>query len=89
MTHVAEWPIHLYLTEDGSHTQARVVLQTRDNTLTAEGGARRNPADPQVPEIGDELAAGRALIALGRTLVGDAQEDIAEALGEAPMPLGY
>jgi Rv2632c-like len=44
--------------------------------------ARRHPADPDVPEIGDELAVGRAFIELGERLVHAASEDIA-ALGRA------
>lgn len=77
MTHVATWPIRLSLTEDDTRTVARVVLTTKDNTLRAEGVALRNPRDPVVPEIGDELAAGRSLADLGRQLVGAAAADIA------------
>jgi uncharacterized protein DUF1876 len=82
MEHVAEWQAHVYLFEHDSTTQARVVLDTGVNTLTGEGLARCHPADPDVPEIGDELAVGRALIELGERLVHAASEDIA-ALGRA------
>jgi hypothetical protein len=78
--HVAEWQARVYLFEHDAATQARVVLNTGTNTLTSEGLARRHPADPEVPEIGDELAVGRALIELGERLVRAAGEDIA-ALG--------
>lgn len=80
MDHVAEWHAHVHLFEHDTMTQARVSLETGANTLTSEGIARRNPADPEVPEIGDELAVGRALIELGERLVRAAAEDIA-ALG--------
>ena len=80
--HVAQWRVHVYLFEHDCMTQARVVLDTGANALTSEGLARRHPADPEVPEIGDELAVGRALIELGERLVRAASEDIA-ALGRA------
>lgn len=80
MDHVAEWQAHVHLFEHDAMTQARVVIDTGTNKLTSEGLARRHPADPQVSEIGDELAVGRALIELGQRLVQAAGEDIA-ALG--------
>jgi len=46
------------------------------------GLARRKPADRDVPEIGDELAAARPLSELGHHLLSAAAEDI-EAI---PMP---
>jgi hypothetical protein len=81
MEHTAEWKIRLYLYEhDEDTTVARVVLDTGSNVLHGEGMARRNPIDPSVPEIGDELAAGRALEDLAGQLKGAASTDIA-ALG--------
>jgi hypothetical protein len=50
-------------------------------TIEGSGHARRNPRDRAVPEIGDELAAGRALIDLGHRLVQLANADIAESVG--------
>jgi hypothetical protein len=77
MDHVAEWKAHVHLYEHGDATQARVTLETDANTLISEGLARRHPGDPKVPEIGDELAVGRAFIELGERLVRAAGEDIA------------
>jgi hypothetical protein len=77
MDHVAEWPVHVHLFEHESVTQARVTLETGANRLAGEGLARRRRGDPQVPEIGDELAVGRALIELGERLVRAANEDVA------------
>ncbi|HET6877749.1 MAG TPA: DUF1876 domain-containing protein [Jatrophihabitans sp.] len=82
MDHVAEWNAHVFLYEHDNTTQARVVLDTGATTLSGEGLARRNPVDPLVPEIGDELAVGRALVELGERLVRAAGEDIA-ALGRS------
>ena len=43
--------------EGGSRTRAQARLRTRDtHTLVGVGLARRNPADTEIPEIGDELA---------------------------------
>ncbi|MFI9647040.1 DUF1876 domain-containing protein [Streptomyces sp. NPDC052040] len=81
-----EWSLRLYLSEHDPSTTARVVLDTGDNLLESCAAAHRNPYDMAVPEIGDELAAGRALIALGRKLLRAAAGDIEEtgAPEEAP-----
>ncbi|MGW4566379.1 dsRBD fold-containing protein [Streptomyces sp. NPDC004561] len=79
---VKEWRLNLYLSEHDPDTTARIVLDTGDNVLESHAEARRSPADRDVPEIGDELAAGRALIAMGRLLVRAANGDM-KALGAA------
>ncbi|MFF4837476.1 DUF1876 domain-containing protein [Streptomyces sp. NPDC001315] len=76
MPHTGEWKIHLYFFEEEGTTKARVVLNTGTSELTGHGAAHRNPADTDVPEIGDELAAGRAMRDLGRQLLGIAERDI-------------
>lgn len=86
MIHIVDWPMTLSLTEESDDTVAKAVVRTRDNTLTGEGRAKRNPGDPAVPEIGDELAAGRALFELSRKLMGAAARDIA-AFGDEPVVL--
>ncbi|KOV70173.1 dsRBD fold-containing protein [Streptomyces sp. MMG1121] len=87
---VKEWRLHVYLSEHDPDTTARIVLDTGDNVLESRAEARRSPYDPEVPEIGDELAAGRALIAMGRVLLRAADGDM-KALGaadtEGPSPL--
>ena len=40
------------------------------------GLARLNPADRDVPEIGDEIAAARALSELGHLLLSAAADDL-------------
>ncbi|MEU7379349.1 MULTISPECIES: dsRBD fold-containing protein [unclassified Streptomyces] len=84
---VKEWRLSLYLSEHDPDTTARIVLDTGDNVMETRAEARRNPYDMAVPEIGDELAAGRALIALGRELLRAAAGDI-DAVGapEATPP---
>jgi hypothetical protein len=91
MLHTVEWKVRLYLSEDDEGTtKARVVVNTGTTTLTGHGAARCNPADAEVPEIGDELAAGRAMHDLGQQLVSTAERDIkdlgAPGTGRSPRP---
>ncbi|WP_285779322.1 DUF1876 domain-containing protein [Microtetraspora sp. NBRC 13810] len=81
-----EWTVHIFIAEgDGDdRTSARAVLYAGgDKRHESTGYARRNPTDRPVPEIGDELAAGRALMDLADKLMGDAAEDVAHAGGPA------
>ncbi|MER6038063.1 MULTISPECIES: dsRBD fold-containing protein [unclassified Streptomyces] len=87
---VKEWRLNLYLSEHDPDTTARIVLDTGDNVLESHAEARRNPYDTAVPDIGDELAAGRALIAMGRVLLRAAAGDMKDMGAndrEAPAPL--
>jgi hypothetical protein len=77
-----QWSVDIHIAERGNDTHVRAVLTTTDSTtFEGVGHARRNPRDRTVPEIGDELAAGRALIDLGNRLVQLAAADIAESTG--------
>ncbi|MEU6069622.1 DUF1876 domain-containing protein [Streptomyces sp. NPDC047082] len=77
-----QWTVQIYITEEGDDTQARAVLTTRDtSTVTGRGVARRNPVDRPVPEIGDELAASRALEDLAIRLHDVAADDIVQLAG--------
>ena len=40
------------------------------------GRAKRNPADPQMPVVGEELAAARALYEVAHKLIHEAAEAI-------------
>lgn len=64
------WHVEINLYEDGTGTRADAILRTTAGTeLRHSGTARRNPRDPEVPEIGEELATCRALIGLGQDLL--------------------
>ncbi|WP_406164774.1 DUF1876 domain-containing protein [Streptomyces sp. NBC_00996] len=77
MSHTAEWKVRLHLFEDDDGTtKAHVVLDTGTTALTGHGTAHCNPADTNVPEIGDELAAGRAMHDLAHQLLNAAGNDI-------------
>ncbi|MBT3167375.1 DUF1876 domain-containing protein [Streptomyces sp. Vc74B-19] len=84
MARTLEWKTRLYLFEEEGVTKARATLDTGTTVLTGHGTAHRNPADTDVPEIGDELAAGRALRDLGRHLLDIAEQDVETASPERP-----
>jgi hypothetical protein len=75
--HVKNWRVDLYLFEQDAATMAHAVLHTDAPTaLDSRGEAHRNPGDADVPEIGDEVAAARALRRLADRLLGVASGDI-------------
>ncbi len=81
------WSAEIFLSEDGPQTRAEVVLRTDTGTeLRHEGFARRNPVDPDVPAIGDELATARALSGLAHELLEASIADI-EANVHRPVNL--
>lgn len=85
MPHTREWNVRIYLYEEEGTTTARALLDTGETTLTARGVARCNPQDVDIPEIGDELAASRAMAELGRQLMRAADRDL-QGVGAGPLP---
>ncbi|MFJ6632831.1 DUF1876 domain-containing protein [Streptomyces sp. NPDC091376] len=83
MARTLEWKVRMFLSEEDGTTKARVDLETGSTTLTGHGTARCNPQDPDVPEIGDELAASRAMSDLARKLMRVADRDL-ESVGAGP-----
>ena len=72
------WHVELFLSEEGDETHARAVLHGSSLTHPeGTGSAHRAPQDPDVPEIGEEVAAARALHALAHRLLSLAGDDIA------------
>ncbi|RAG82719.1 DUF1876 domain-containing protein [Streptacidiphilus pinicola] len=67
--HAKRWALTVDLYEEGDDTRARAVLETPERTLEGNGSSHRNPHDLAIADIGDEYAAGRALIELGRQLL--------------------
>lgn len=86
MTEAKQWPIEIFIDEHEQRTRAKARLRTHDTTLVGVGLARLNPADPNVPEIGDELAVARALSDLSHQLLETTAKDI-EAITHAPARL--
>ena len=75
------WTVQIDIGEHDGTTRATAHLRTGDRTsLTGTGTARLNPADPNVPEIGDELATARALSQLAHALLEAAADDISGVL---------
>lgn len=77
MSHPA-WRLEVVFTEDDRTTRADAILDVGDRHHHGWGRARRNPSDADVPIIGEEVAAARALIRLGHQLLGAAENDIEE-----------
>jgi hypothetical protein len=69
--------VSLEVIEEGSTTNATARLSIDGDKLAGTGKARRNPDDPDLPLIGDELAMARALLMLARELGHKADEGIA------------
>lgn len=84
MSHTIEWKTRVYLFEADHTTKVRVELDTGTSRLTGHGTARCNPADRDIAEIGDELAAARALENLAEQLKSIAYRDMTGA-GAAPQ----
>jgi hypothetical protein len=77
-----QWTVEIYISEEGDATTARAVLTNEEGAhVTGVGDAHRNPADQQVPEIGDELATARALADLAERLRLITSHDIARFAG--------
>jgi hypothetical protein len=81
--HVREWTVRISIYESGDDTHAQaVLLGDSPQHLVTAGDSHRSPDDPVVPEIGDEVAAGRALRHLSEALLATADDDLAAVTGE-------
>lgn len=69
--------IDLDLAETGRVTAVEARVTVRGTQFVGRGTALRHPADPMVPEVGEELAAARALTVLAGKLVAAAEDAIA------------
>jgi len=77
MNTIDRWTVEVYLNEVEGETHAEARLTTTESEiLRGHGRARCNPADWDVPEIGAELAAARALSDLAHHLLETAAADI-------------
>ncbi|WP_059008322.1 DUF1876 domain-containing protein [Streptomyces specialis] len=71
------WHVRVSIDSEGRLTRAEARLTDKpDTVLVAEGMARANPADENVPAIGRELAAARALSELSHQLAHLTVQDI-------------
>jgi hypothetical protein len=82
-----KWHVEIDFDEDETHTHATVRAQRGyGDTVTTLGDAYRNPKDGSQPMIGEEIAAARALIALGTELLQSAASRI-EQVTHQPVHL--
>ncbi|MGW1228481.1 DUF1876 domain-containing protein [Streptomyces sp. NPDC001515] len=92
MNRTMEWTVRVDLSEADGTTKAEAVLDTGTARLTGHGIARCSPQDPDVPAIGDELAASRAMRDVAGQLMSVADRDLGRAgsgsSGE-PVPPPY
>lgn len=83
------WTVQIRLDEETDATAAEAVLDAGGKTeIRGNGRSRRNPADPAVPMIGDELAAARALSDLAHHLLDAAAHDV-ESSTRQPADLHF
>ncbi|WP_433857176.1 DUF1876 domain-containing protein [Streptomyces kronopolitis] len=77
MTATKTWNTEISITEIDSEVRAEARLRGKDGgQLVGQGTARCNPADENVPDIGDELAVARAMSDLSHQLIQRAAHDI-------------
>jgi Domain of unknown function (DUF1876) len=63
------WTVTISFREDEDSCRADAVLGGAGFDLEGWGRSRRNPVDPDVPMIGEEVAASRALSDLAHHLL--------------------
>jgi len=73
---IDSWPVAISIREDDGKTLAEVRLTRGDVGMTGHGLARRNPDDQEVTQIGEEIAAARALSDLAHQLLSAAAGQI-------------
>ena len=76
MTAIDSWPVEISLHEEGRETRAAARLTGQVGGMVRRGVARRNPDDQEVTQIGEQIAAARALSDLAHQLLSDAAGQI-------------
>jgi hypothetical protein len=75
--HAEEWEVTVAVAEyDGGKTKAHVVAYTGERAVQAYGQAQRLPGDIEIPQVGAEVAAGRAFISLGEELLAQSTRSV-------------
>ncbi len=89
MTAMKRWTVDIFIGEDEGRTYAEARLHTEvGDHLVGVGRAKVSPPDYDIPEIGDELAAARALADLGHRLLLAGAGDVAQVTRE-PVHLSH
>lgn len=83
MRAIKQWRVDVMIGENDGLTYAEARLYTEiGDHLVGAGSAHVSPDDYDVPEIGDEIAAARALRDLGNKLLNTASEDVESVTNE-------
>lgn len=72
--------LNLHVDEDGTDTTVHARLDLQGDRFESYGKARRSPADPPMPVVGEELAMARALGSLAAQVMEAAQDRITKLL---------
>ena len=80
------WQVAIAFTEEDDRTRADAILEFGGQRFHGWGRAKRNATDPNVPVVGEELAAARALSDLSHQLLHAAAERI-EAFEGHPVEI--
>jgi hypothetical protein len=84
---VKTWTVQVDIDEHEDRTRAVARIRAGEApSLAGTGLARLNPADRDVPQIGDELAVARALSELSHLLLDAAARDIEQSSGVPAHP---
>ncbi|MBT2512988.1 DUF1876 domain-containing protein [Arthrobacter sp. ISL-30] len=79
------WSVNIVIDEHEGRTRAKAQLQAENRSdLVGFGVAKLNPADSDVPMIGDELATARALADLAHQLIEATAADIEKITKQPP-----
>ncbi len=70
---VHPWKLTFECRETEDWCEMLLHLDTGDRSLSGHGRSKRNPVDPSVPQVGEELAAARAMHDLANQLTEDAR----------------
>lgn len=70
------WTVEITFSEDEDKTRADAFLIGSAEGMQGWGRARRNPNDPDLPAVGEEIAAARALSDLAHHLLEEASHRI-------------
>ena len=81
-----QWHVEVVFSEEDDRTRADAILEFGGRRFHGWGQAKRSPGDPNVPVVGEELAASRALSELAHHLLHAAADRI-EAFEGGPVTL--
>lgn len=82
MSEIKVFTAEIEVHERPDHTEAKALLDLDGRVRGGWGRARRNPADPERPRLGEELAVARALADLAHHLGADVTAQIEAAEGK-------